>query len=84
MLSPSLVIFFISITTLHVFVVTMNTRFGHAGSGLMDLYAGTPHLRQAIDAASADATATANDVAKQFATDAEEFRRARRSFLLYE
>ena len=52
--------------------------FGHPGSELIDQYAGTPRLRELIDAG-----ASAGDLVAAFAPDASDFREARAPFLLY-
>ena len=53
--------------------------FGHDGSELIDMYAGTPSLRLDIDAGLG-----AEEVVRRYRADVEQFRRDRAPFLLYE
>jgi uncharacterized protein YbbC (DUF1343 family) len=53
--------------------------FRHPGTELIDFYAGTPTLREAIDAGS-----TAEEVVAMYEADVALFRERRKPFLLYE
>ena len=53
--------------------------FGQPGPELIDRYAGTPRLRQLLDAGTPP-----DDVADAFVAEAAAFERARAPFLLYD
>jgi uncharacterized protein YbbC (DUF1343 family) len=54
--------------------------FGHPGSELIDKYAGTPLMREALNKGS---ELTARQIADMFVSDQLQFRLDRRPFLLY-
>eukprot|EP00940_MAST-03C_sp_MAST-3C-sp2_P001937 g1937.t1 len=57
--------------------------FGTPGHRLMDLYAGTSRLREALDKARFRNSSTGRDIANMFCDEAETFRDRRAAFLLY-
>jgi len=58
--------------------------FGHPGPGLIDLYAGTPRLREALlKWSKLDGHDATDKVVQEFAEEARAFAKFREPFLLY-
>lgn len=58
--------------------------FGWPANGsLVDMYAGTPRFRQAIDKGWKNPAVTGNDIAALFKDDEDQFSEKRKSYLLY-